>query len=334
MLVGTRVSLLDACVLSTTVFLASCAGNQPPPETAPPPVAEIPPAPIETTTAPPPETTPSEDGAPTPEPPAAKPVVRYEGLSTPESVLHDEAQDRYLVSNINGSPLEKDNNGFISELAPDGSVKNLRFIAGGEKKVTLNAPKGLLLVNDVLYVTDIDVVRRFDAKTGAPKGDIAVPGAHFLNDLAAAPDGRVFVSDSGPKMEGPGAVYVIDKAGKVKPFATGELGAPNGLWFRDGRLLVATIGSNDVYELDASGKRTDLAKLPKGGLDGIVLLADGTLLISSWEGSAVYRGSPGGTFEAVIAGIDGPADIGFDAKRGLVLVPRFNGNAVEAYALP
>src|SRR5690606_25123812 len=193
---------------------ASCAGNQPPPETAPPPVAEIPPAPIETTTAPPPETTPSEDGAPTPEPPAAKPVVRYEGLSTPESVIHDEAQDRYLVSNINGSPLEKDNNGFISELTPDGSVKNLRFIAGGQNKVTLNAPKGLLLVDGVLYVTDIDVVRRFDAQTGASKGDISVPGAHFLNDLAAAPDGRVFVSDSGSQMKGPGTVFVIDKAGK------------------------------------------------------------------------------------------------------------------------
>jgi len=328
MLVGTRISLLRSRVLSTAAVLAACA-SQPPPEAAPPPAAEIPPAPVETSTAPPPEAEQPEVA-----PQLATLALRYEGLSTPESVIHDEAQDRYLVSNINGSPLEKDNNGFISELTPDGSVKNLRFIAGGQNKVTLNAPKGLLLVDGVLYVTDIDVVRRFDAQTGASKGDISVPGAHFLNDLAAAPDGRVFVSDSGSQMKGPGTVFVIDKAGKVKPFATGELGAPNGLRFRDSGLLVVTIGSNDLYELDASGKRTDLAKLPKGGLDGLVLLDDGTLLISSWEGNAVYRGTPSGSFEAVVSDVDGPADIGFDAKRRRILVPRFLGNAVEAYALP
>ncbi len=58
--------------------------------------------------------------APAPEPPKATgptPVVRYtEGIATPESVLYDEANDRYLVSNINGKPTDLDNNGYITEL--------------------------------------------------------------------------------------------------------------------------------------------------------------------------------------------------------------------------
>jgi hypothetical protein len=49
-------------------------------------------------------------------------------------------------------------------------------------------------------VHHLTVVRKFDAKTGAPKGEIPIPGSTFLNDLAIAKDGRVFVSDSGVKV--------------------------------------------------------------------------------------------------------------------------------------
>ncbi len=38
-------------------------------------------------------------------------VAFAEGLSTPESVLYDAENDVYLVSNINDTPLAKDNNG-------------------------------------------------------------------------------------------------------------------------------------------------------------------------------------------------------------------------------
>ena len=102
----------------------------------------------------------------TPPPPAAPPpppgptkVASVEGFLTPESVLHDSGQDIYFVSNINGSPTAKDNNGFISRLKPDGAVENLKFIEGGKGGVVLNAPKGLALHGDTLWVADIDVVR-------------------------------------------------------------------------------------------------------------------------------------------------------------------------------
>jgi hypothetical protein len=84
--------------------------------------------------------------------------------------------------------------------------------------------------------------------------------------------------------------------------------------------------------LDDKGKRQDVAKLPQGGLDGIVAVGD-SLLISSWKASAVYRGKPGGAFEVTVPNVKAPADIGFDSKRGRVLVPRFMENAVEVYAV-
>jgi sugar lactone lactonase YvrE len=266
-------------------------------------------------------------------------VAKYTGFAAPESVLYDAENDRYLVSSIQGKPGDKDNNGFISVLSPDGTVTTLKWIEGGKNKVKLNAPKGLAIAGGILYVADIDVVRKFDLKTGASKGDIAFPGATFLNDLASGPDGKVYVSDSGIKLTEKGAeptktdaVCVIEK-GKVKAIAKGtDLGAPNGLVVTDNGVVVVTFGSSEVYRLDEKGKKQDVTKPPQGALDGVVALGD-SLLVSSWQGSAVYKGKLGGTFEVILADQKSPADIGYDTKRGRLLVPRMQEDTVEAFEL-
>jgi sugar lactone lactonase YvrE len=326
-------------LLPLLLLVSACGGSQPPAEPAPaptpaetaPPVAVTPPPPPAATTA----------AAPAPEPPKATgpaPVVRYtEGIATPESVLYDEPNDRYLVSNINGKPTDLDNNGYITELSPDGKVVKAKFIAGGLNDVKLNAPKGMAIVGGILYVSDVSTVRKFDAKTGAAKGEIAVPGATFLNDVAAAPDGRLFVADSGIKPgqngfepTGTDAIYVIDK-GKLKPLIKSkDLGGPNGLLWTDKGLLVDTFNSNEVYRIDDKGVRQDITKLPEGGLDGIIAAGD-KLFVTSWKASAVYSGKLNDKFEVVIANVSSPADIGYDTKRNRVLVPRFMENTVEVY---
>src|SRR5690242_11480428 len=112
------VTLVLAAV-SLSAAVVACGGPSEP-AAAPAPAASAAPAPEPVATAPaaPPA---AEPPAPEPAKPAAPtPVVRYTGFATPESVLHDEARDRYLVSNINGKPSDVDGNGFISELSPDG----------------------------------------------------------------------------------------------------------------------------------------------------------------------------------------------------------------------
>lgn len=317
-----------------------CAATTPPPEPVPSPAASaLPPAPIEVSKSPEPEK-PAPPPVEATKPVAATPLFRItEGISTPESVLYDELNDRYLVSNINGKPDGVDNNGYISELSPDGKVTKEKFIAGGVGKVKLDAPKGSGISGGVLYVADISIVRLFDLKTGLPKGEIAVPGATFLNDLAVAKDGRVFVSDSGVKTGASGfeptgtdAVYVIEK-GKPKTIAKGkELGGPNGLVALANGVLVNTFNSDEVYRLDEKGVRQDVVKVPAGGLDGMALVAD-VLLVSSWKLPGIYRGSLAGKFEVAFAGLAGAADFGFDSKRRRILVPRFLDNAVEVYEL-
>ncbi len=340
---GTMAHRLRTISGLSLVFSVACGAAQPAPEAAPPaPVASasaLPPAPIQSSVTPVASAAPPAPAPVAPPPPA--PVFRIaEGISTPESVLYDEPNDRYLVSNINGKPDGADNNGYITEISPDGKVTKDKFIAGGVGKVKLDAPKGSGITGGVFYVTDITVVRKFDAKTGAPKGDIPIPGSTFLNDLAVAPDGRVFVSDSGVKVgekgfeaTGTDAVYVIEK-GKVKPIAKGkELGQPNGIMVWEKSLLCNTMASNELYRLDEKGAKVDVTTLPEGGLDGLVSTGD-SLLVSSWKGAAIYRGKLGQKFEAVLTGFKGgPADIGYDSKRKRVLVPRFMDNAVEVYDL-
>lgn len=270
----------------------------------------------------------------------SSPVLRFtRDLATPESVLYDEMADRYLVSNINGSPVAADDNGYILELSPEDKTPPRRFIAAGLAGVRLDAPKGMAISRGVLYVADITVVRRFDVKTGASKGDVPIAGAAFLNDVAAAGDGRIYVSDSGLKMGakelepmGADAVYVLDKDRVRALVKSKALASPNGLLLLDQGLLAVSFRANELYRLDDKGARQNVTALPQGGLDGLLAIGD-TLLVSSWAGNAVYRGKLGGTFEPVLTGLNAPADIALDSKRQRLLVPRFLDNAVEAYEL-
>lgn len=258
------------------------------------------------------------------------------GLQTPESVLHDAEADVYLVSNINGEPLGRDGNGFISRVRPDGRVDALRWIDGAADGVTLNAPKGMALKGDTLFVADIDTVRAFDRESGAALGARGVPDADFLNDLAV--DGDVlYVTDTGVDASfaptGRAAIYRFGPDGAEVVARGEELSSPNGLAFSDGDLLVAPFGSAEVRRLtiDEEGMGEVVATLPGGQLDGIIALDDGGFLVSSWETSTVYRVDAAGQVAPVVEDVQSPADIGWDAGRRRVLVPLFMGNRVEMH---
>lgn len=266
------------------------------------------------------------------------PLVK-DGFSTPESVLHDVDADVYLVSNINGEPVGVDDNGYIAKLAPDGTISEPKWIDGAKDNVKLDAPKGMAITGGVLYVADITVVRQFDAKTGEPKPDIKIDGATFLNDVAVAPDGGVYVSDSGLDAKfgptGADAIYHISKDGKVHPLIKDKtLGAPNGVAAGgDGSVWVVTFKSGEIYQITAKGKKVSPQKLPMGDLDGIVVLDSGELLVASWAASTVYRGKPGGEWKPAVENVKSPADIGWDSKRKRLLIPSFQGNTVTLHPL-
>jgi sugar lactone lactonase YvrE len=265
-------------------------------------------------------------------------------FKTPESVRFDPTGDVFFVSNINGSPGAKDNNGFISRVrAEGGEIDSLMFIAGGRGGVTLNGPKGLAITGDTLWVADIDAVRAFDRNTGRPLASYPVRGAVFLNDIAAGPDGALYITDTGIRISdagmshpGPDRVFKLTRSGEVTTaLQLDSLIGPNGIAWDDAnqRFILVSFAGTKVMGWKPGDSTTTVIATGKGQFDGVERLSDGRILVSSWTDSSIYV-LDGSALVRAVPGVAAPADIGVDTKRNRVAVPLFEGNRVELFAIP
>ena len=253
----------------------------------------------------------------------------------PESFIVDDESGSYFISNINGNPTGKDNSGFITKLNSDGTVSDKKFVQGGKNGVTLHAPKGLLISEDTLYVTDIDHVKGFDKKTGAQKVSIDLRPfkPKFLNDLAQDYFGVIYVTDMGTNR-----IFSIEtkNGNKVAVFASGPpLASPNGIRFSATRrrLIFANAGTGELYWLDEHGKplKFETKKKLDTGLDGIAFDQEGNLYVSTFTGGKIYKISRQGKVTEFVTDIVTPADISLDTINRLILVPSFSGNRVFTF---
>ncbi len=245
------------------------------------------------------------------------------GLNEPESVFKDPQTGTYYISNVNGDPLEKDNNGYITKISPDEVVVVLKFVEGREGGTELHAPKGLWIQKTTIFVADIDALKGFDLETGDMKYDITFdPAPGLLNDVTLGWGSRLYVSD----MLG-NRIYQVDPAKnyEVSVFKEGEeLGQPNGLLFNEHtqRLLVATSQEGSILEIDQEG---NVSRLRGGlaGLDGMAADHQGNLFVSSFDKGEIYKISSWGKGDLQLfeTGLTTPADIFFDAERNELLVP-------------
>jgi DNA-binding beta-propeller fold protein YncE len=268
-------------------------------------------------------------------------LVRDVGLEQPACVLYDAALDVYLVSNVNGDASARDGNGFISRLGPDGNVLELSWIQGGANGVTLDAPRGLAIAGDKLYVADIDTVRVFERTTGKPAGKLAFGPAFFVSDVASAPAGDVlYVAERGGAKPGQparkavlAAIYAFDGATSRLLRKGAELGEPAALAADDdGVWVVAKSGA--LYRVRPDGTQDSVTQLPERGLTGLVRTRGGRLLVASAGASAVYVGKPEGPFEAFATELQAPGDIGYDERRSKLLVPLGADDAVYVQPVP
>ncbi len=268
-------------------------------------------------------------------------VVDDVGFATPESVEYYAAEDVYLVTNINGSPIDADGNGFISKIKPDGSVVKLKWIDGTKEGVLLNAPKGAAVQGNALYVADLNYVHIFELPSGKQRTSVDIEGSTFLNGITPGADDCVYVTDTGLKAGGNGvtlsgtdAVYKVWANGKYETIAEDiNMGCPNGIVADGNEIMVVTFSSGEVFRIDAAGKRHGMPAPPKGRFDGFVKTNDGRFLISSWGASAIYVMNEDDTFSVLADSLDSPADLGYDAKRNRVLVPLFRQNKVVFLSL-
>jgi hypothetical protein len=284
-------------------------------------------------------------------------------FAAPESAYYHSGSNSIFVSSINGQILEKDGNGYISRLSLDGKVVAAKWVTG------LNAPKGIRSVGNTLWVADIDEVVAIDIRSAQVKERVKVEGAQFLNDLAAASDGTVYVSDSAQSR-----IYAV-KDGKSSVFVEGAdvVEQPNGLLVDRDRLILGTIGpaaprgggpgreqappargrgeagrgdaappargrgpapNGHLFAFDRKTKqRTRVTVEPVGGIDGIELDGQGGLLLTDVIGARLLRVSPAGKVTVLAKFSAGGADFGYIAKTRTAIVPFLFENRVAAFDL-
>jgi hypothetical protein len=267
-------------------------------------------------------------------------------FASPSAIIYDAERDLYWVSNLNGDSDGAAGKGYISRLDPDAERSTLNYIDGRRAGVSLSSPRGLAVFGDVLYVADVETIRKFKASSGEALGDIDVPGAVFLSDVAVAVDGSLYVADVGSDPNdatldsaGDDAIYQISPAGQVSVVARRpDLGGPFALVANETGLWVTCSGSNELLLLVPGSNSQAVADagrlaLPGPSPRGLVGMPDGTFLISSETAGVVYRGYRDGPFQPVIADLEGPADLGYDTRRQRLLVPLITGHSLAIFEL-
>ena len=280
--------------------------------------------------------------APRAEGPTLTPLWELKGdFAAPESAYYDAASNSVFVSSINGQILDKDGNGYISRLSPDGKVVTAKWVTG------LNGPKGLRSVGGTLWVADIDEVVGIEIASGKITSRVKVDGAQFLNDLATAPDGTAYVSDSSLAR-----IYAI-KDGKSSVFVEGGdvVEQPNGLLVDGPRLVLGSIGpapqpgagrgrgrgpaaSGHLFAFDLKTKqRTQLTNEAVGGIDGIEPDGSGGLLLTDVIGQRLLHVAKSGQVRVLAKFSAGGADFGYIGSKRIAVVPFLFTNSVAAYDL-
>lgn len=238
----------------------------------------------------------------------AETIWTISGFEQPESALLNPVTGNIIVSNVVGGPGDVDGNGYLSLVAPDGTVVEKKWATG------LDGPKGMALVSDQLFVADITNVRVLDANSGEQLSVHAAEGSVFLNDVTT--DGKdVYISDM--------MTHTIWKYsdGTLESWMTNEaLAHPNGLLWDDGKLLVGSWGV-DIQEdfttkepgalLSVDPATMEIKEVTDklGNLDGIIRIGD-MLYVSDWIAGTIYSVSADGSTAKVAQYDMGAADLG------------------------
>ncbi|MGV8837272.1 GTP-binding protein [Cellvibrio sp.] len=243
-------------------------------------------------------------------------------LPTPESVLYVLGNDEpYLfVSLIDGQGDAVDGKGGIAKLSTEGEVIDKEWFTG------LNAPKGMAIYQNRLYVADITELVVIDVKKQALIKKIPIAGSVFLNDVTVNSSGVVFVSDT--------RTNKIHRIENDEPSLYLEnMTSANGLKVFGSNLIVGA--GPELLLVGPDKKPLTLAKGFAQGIDGIEMTKRGEFIVSCWAGLVYYVYS-NGKIELLIdsqAQKINTADIGFDPNTQRVFVPNFLKNSVTAYQL-
>ena len=261
-----------------------------------------------------------------------------EGVDAPESVYVEPSSGFIFASMIGGQPGDRDGNGRIMKIAPDGKVVSASWATG------LNAPKGLRSFGGTLWTADIDEVVGIDLASGKIASRVKIAGAQFLNDVACGADGTVYVADTLLSR-----IYAV-KDGKASVFAEGDtLEYPNGLLVEGDRIVVGGWGKPEAdfstkvpgrlfaidlhTKVEARPNKTLITPKPFANIDGVESDGHGGYIVTDWNKGTILQVTSGGDSRVLRQFKPGTADLAFVADAKIAIVPHMSENKIGSYDL-
>ena len=246
------------------------------------------------------------------------------GLSHCESAVHDAQRDVIYASLIGD---REPGDGSVATVGTDGKLMNAKFVSG------LNDPKGIAITKDKLYVSDVTELVEVDINTGKILKKHTAEGVAFLNDVAIAPDGAIYVSDTRASK-----VFKLDAEGTFSLWLDDpKLDSPNGLLIQGNTMYVASWGGapegGRVSKLDMSTKEIVPVTEIIGNLDGIRPYDKDHLIISDWRSGKTHLMNYDGTTKEVVTVGQSVGDIAYIKEKNLLLLPMNKQSRLLFYEL-
>ena len=134
------------------------------------------------------------------------------------------------VSNITDHPFNKDGTGYISKIGLDGTVIEQKWID------KLNAPKGLTISKDKLYIADVDELVEVDIATAKVTNKYKGYGSVCMNDVTHDKYGNVYVGDTYND-----TIYRLNQFGQLPAWFYSPGLAPNGIHIDEEAVMGLTL---------------------------------------------------------------------------------------------
>ena len=267
---------------------------------------------------------------------AAPPQKLWEvsGFDAPSSVLYDSRTDSFFVANANGDETAKDGNGYIAQVGSDGSLIKKDWFTG------LNAPRGMAVYGNDLYVADLDQLVVIHKLKATLRGRHPALPSKLLDDVAADNIGRIYVSD----MLGD-SIYRLDEGVFGKWLGSARLMAPGSikvvkdeLWIASWGRIVRDFETNEpghVLAVDLTTQKIrDVGKgYPIGNLGGLEPVGDGRFLVTDRKAGGLMLIDEYGRSQVVLELPPGSADMGFNPLLRQLVVPLMRDGKIVAYQL-
>ena len=252
-------------------------------------------------------------------------------LDNPENAHWDAVSKTWFISSLGGEKvtIEEDGYGWITRLDENGKVISNRWIEN------LDAPTGMASYKNLLYVADRGVLVEIDVTKGKIIRKIELPNSKFANDVAAASNGDIYVSDTFTN-----TIYKLPKNKAIEIFLKDDvLECPNGLWIDGKELIVATWGpmtNRATFETSRKGtlmtvnlktkEVTPIGKgLPIANFDGVVKY-NNFYYATDWTGGRLLKINKKGDVKEVLSGFSQLADLGINKDKGIIMMPEMSKN--------